>query len=87
MPEDIDVALKRWSLTTLPIVPKKFKTKPIEKTKKRLNELKKSLEQQEKQYYSQKKEIELIFKHNGFINIKTLTDLSGNNRLTIAQKA
>ena len=26
MPEDIDVALKRWSLTTLPIVPKKFKT-------------------------------------------------------------
>lgn len=36
---------------------------------------------------SQKNEIELIFKHNGFINIKTLTDLAGNNRLTIAQKA
>lgn len=44
MPEDIDESLKRWSLTTLPIVPKKFKTKPIEKTKKRLNELKKLIQ-------------------------------------------
>jgi DNA topoisomerase-3 len=34
MPEDISSDLKRWSLTTLPIIPKKFQTKPIEKTKK-----------------------------------------------------
>ncbi|MDR1595789.1 MAG: DNA topoisomerase 3 [Puniceicoccales bacterium] len=41
MPEDIDATLKRWSLKTLPIIPEKFKTKPIEKVKKRFNELKK----------------------------------------------
>jgi DNA topoisomerase-3 len=40
MPEDIDPQLKRWTLQSLPIIPKKFGTKPIEKTKKRLNELK-----------------------------------------------
>lgn len=40
MPEDIDPKLKRWSMDTLPIIPKKFTIKPIEKTKKRFNELK-----------------------------------------------
>ncbi len=40
MPEDIDPKLKRWSLDTLPILPEKFGIKPIDKTKKRFNELK-----------------------------------------------
>lgn len=40
MPEDIDPQFKRWSINTLPIIPEKFGTKPIEKTKKRFNELK-----------------------------------------------
>jgi len=41
MPEDIDKSLKRWTLTNLPIIPDKFKLKPIEKTKKKFTELKK----------------------------------------------
>ncbi|MDR2778689.1 MAG: DNA topoisomerase 3 [Puniceicoccales bacterium] len=41
MPEDFDASLKRWSLNTLPIIPEKFKTKPIEKVKRRFNEIKK----------------------------------------------
>ncbi|MDR1413843.1 MAG: DNA topoisomerase 3 [Puniceicoccales bacterium] len=44
MPEDFDTSLKRWSLKTLPIIPDKFKTKPIEKVKKRFNELKKLMQ-------------------------------------------
>lgn len=40
MPEDIDPKLKRWSMDTLPIIPTKFGTKVIDKTKKRFNELK-----------------------------------------------
>jgi DNA topoisomerase-3 len=40
MPEDIDPQLKRWSLKSLPIIPKSFGTKPIDKTKKRFLELK-----------------------------------------------
>lgn len=44
MPEDISNDLKRWSLSTLPIIPKKFQTKPIEKTKKRFQELKKLIQ-------------------------------------------
>ncbi|MDR0595380.1 MAG: DNA topoisomerase 3 [Puniceicoccales bacterium] len=43
MPEDIDPQLKRWSLKSLPIIPEKFGTKPIEKTKKRFSELKQLL--------------------------------------------
>ncbi len=41
MPEDIDKDLKRWSLKKLPILPEQFQLKPIEKTKDRLNQLKK----------------------------------------------
>ncbi|MDR1401744.1 MAG: DNA topoisomerase 3 [Puniceicoccales bacterium] len=44
MPEDFDTSLKRWALKTLPIIPEKFKTKPIEKVKKRFNELKKLMQ-------------------------------------------
>ncbi|MDR1433280.1 MAG: DNA topoisomerase 3 [Puniceicoccales bacterium] len=44
MPEDFDASLKRWSLKTLPIIPEKFKTKPIEKVKKRFGELKKLMQ-------------------------------------------
>ncbi|MDR3144064.1 MAG: DNA topoisomerase 3 [Puniceicoccales bacterium] len=44
MPEDIDPSLKRWSLKTLPIIPETFKTKPIEKVKKRFNELKRLIQ-------------------------------------------
>ena len=43
MPEDIAPELKRWSLKTLPIIPEKFGTKAIDKTKKRFDELKKLL--------------------------------------------
>lgn len=41
MPEDISKDLKRWSMQTLPIVPGPFKLKPIDKTKKKFQELKK----------------------------------------------
>ena len=41
MPEDIDAKLKRWTLDTLPIIPEKFQTKPITKTKSKFSELKK----------------------------------------------
>lgn len=43
MPQDIDPALKRWSLKTLPIIPEKFDLKPIEKTQKKFQELKRLL--------------------------------------------
>ncbi|MDR1457948.1 MAG: DNA topoisomerase 3, partial [Puniceicoccales bacterium] len=41
MPEDMDLNLKKWTLDTLPILPKKFEKKPIEQTKKKFSELKK----------------------------------------------
>ncbi|WP_269542142.1 DNA topoisomerase III [Cerasicoccus fimbriatus] len=41
MPEDISKDLKRWTIKTLPIVPDKFKLKPIDKTKQKFQELKK----------------------------------------------
>lgn len=40
MPADIDKKYARWSLSNLPIIPEKFKLKPIEKTKKKLQSLK-----------------------------------------------
>jgi len=43
MPQDLDPKLKRWSLNTLPIIPKHFELKPIEKTEKKLKELKRLL--------------------------------------------
>ncbi len=43
MPADIDKKYARWSLTNLPIIPDKFKVKPIEKTKAKLTSLKKLL--------------------------------------------
>jgi DNA topoisomerase-3 len=43
MPEDYDKKLGFWRLADLPIVPKKFELKPIEKTKKRFQELKRLL--------------------------------------------
>ncbi len=41
MPDDIDKKLARWSFATLPIIPKKFELKPIEKSKAKLQSLKK----------------------------------------------
>jgi DNA topoisomerase-3 len=43
MPEDYDKKLGFWRLADLPIVPDKFKLKPIEKTKKRYQELRRLL--------------------------------------------
>jgi DNA topoisomerase III len=43
MPQDIDPKLKAWNLKTLPIVPERFQLKPIEKTSKKFNSLKKLL--------------------------------------------
>ena len=43
MPDDIDRKLKWWSLKTLPILPKKFELKPIERTKDRFAALKKAM--------------------------------------------
>ncbi len=40
-PDDIDKKFARWTLAALPILPKKFELKPIEKTKSRLTTLKK----------------------------------------------
>ena len=47
MPQDIDKKFKWWSLATLPIIPEKFKTKPIEKQKDRFNELKKLMSRED----------------------------------------
>lgn len=47
MPEDISKDLKRWSMQTLPIVPKTFKLKPIDKTKKKFQELKKLISRED----------------------------------------
>jgi DNA topoisomerase-3 len=41
MPEDIDKNLRRWKMDSLPIIPKKFDVKPIEKTKDVFSGLKK----------------------------------------------
>ena len=43
MPEDIDAKLKRWSIKNLPILPDKFSLKPIEKNKKKFDQLKKQM--------------------------------------------
>ncbi len=43
MPADIDKKYARWTLSNLPIIPQKFKLKPIEKTKAKLAGLKKLL--------------------------------------------
>ncbi|MEM8549335.1 MAG: DNA topoisomerase 3, partial [Verrucomicrobiota bacterium] len=43
MPEEIDKEYKRWTLKNLPIVPKKFKLRPIDRTKKKFQELKKHI--------------------------------------------
>ncbi len=40
-PDDIDKKFSRWTLSALPIIPKKFELKPIEKTKSKLSTLKK----------------------------------------------
>ncbi len=40
MPQELDKAYSKWTLDNLPIIPQKFKTKPVEKTKKKLQELK-----------------------------------------------
>lgn len=44
MPEDIDTKLKFWRMESLPIIPKKFGLKPIEKTKAKFQELKKLMQ-------------------------------------------
>ena len=43
MPGEMDEKYKKWSLDYLPILPKEFKLKPVERTKKQLNLLKKLL--------------------------------------------
>lgn len=43
MPSDFDPALKTWSFKTLPILPKNFKLKPIERSKEYFSQLKKLL--------------------------------------------
>jgi DNA topoisomerase III len=43
MPEDIDKNLRRWKMDSLPIIPKKFDVKPIEKTKDVFGGLKKQM--------------------------------------------
>ncbi len=40
-PDDIDKKFVRWTLASLPIIPKKFELRPIEKTKSKLSSLKK----------------------------------------------
>lgn len=40
MPEDYDPALKKWAINCLPIIPKNFQLKPVEKTEKQLRNLK-----------------------------------------------
>ncbi len=47
MPEDYDKKLKAWSPKTLPIIPEQFGVKPIEKTKKKFDELKKLLKRKD----------------------------------------
>lgn len=42
MPADIDKKYARWTLSNLPIIPETFKLKPIEKTKAKLQGLKKT---------------------------------------------
>ncbi len=40
MPEEISPEYAKWTMDNLPILPKKFKIKPVEKTKKKFTELK-----------------------------------------------
>lgn len=47
MPEDIDKKFRWWSLSTLPIIPEKFKLNPIEKNEDRFKELKKLMANEE----------------------------------------
>ncbi len=47
MPEDFDKKLKRWSLQSLPIIPEKFKLKPIEDNEKRYKLLKDLLKRED----------------------------------------
>tara|TARA_B100000965_G_scaffold406290_1_gene444438 strand:- start:3843 stop:6344 length:2502 start_codon:yes stop_codon:yes gene_type:complete len=47
MPEDVDKKFKRWMLGSLPIIPEKFELKPIEKTKKKFQELKKLMQRKD----------------------------------------
>lgn len=47
MPEEIDKTYKRWTLTDLPIVPKKFKLRPIDRTKAKFQELKKLIKRED----------------------------------------
>lgn len=42
-PEDYDKSLKKWSLDSLPIIPRRFRIRPVEKTKKQLDILKRLL--------------------------------------------
>ena len=46
-PEDYDKKLKFWALSTLPIIPNEFQLKPIEKTKKRFNIVKKLIKRKD----------------------------------------
>lgn len=47
MPENFDAKYKRWTLSTLPILPEKFLLKPIEKSKARFDLLKKLMTNKE----------------------------------------
>lgn len=46
-PEDYDERLKKWKMADLPIIPSEIKLKPVEKTKKQLNVLKKLMNSSE----------------------------------------
>ena len=47
LPQEIDEAYKKWSLDNLPILPDRFRTKPVAKTKDRLRELKKAIQRED----------------------------------------
>jgi DNA topoisomerase-3 len=47
MPDDIDKKLKAWRISLLPILPEKFELKPIEKTKKKFQEVKKLMKRKD----------------------------------------
>ncbi len=47
MPDDFDKKLKAWKLTNLPIIPPKFKLKPIAANKKKFQQLKKQLKRKD----------------------------------------
>lgn len=46
-PEDIDPAYKRWSMASLPIVPRRFELKPVEAHKDRISQIRRLIERED----------------------------------------